>query len=95
LEGLLRGIAAWRWPSLALTLAGCATALAGWFFPAWSVGPADRYVAMGCAVLAALEYINYYHRQLQHFDNREDFQRLLSGKGFRKSWMARDLEGLG
>jgi hypothetical protein len=94
-EGLLKAIAAWQWPSLALTLAGCGTALAGWLFPAWSVGPADRYVATGCAILAALEYINYYHRQLQHFDNREDFQRLLSGKGFRKSWMARDLEGLG
>jgi hypothetical protein len=91
---LLRRIAAWRRPALALTLAGCATALAGWLLPGWAVGAADRYAATGCAILAALEYVNYYHRQLQHFDNREDFRRLLAGKGFRKSWLARDLESL-
>ena len=82
-------------PALVLTLAGCATALAGWRVPAWSAGLADRNVATACAVLAVLEYVNYYHRQLQHFDSREDFRRLLSGKGFRKSWLARDLEGVG
>ncbi len=91
---LLRRIAAWRRPALVLTLAGCATALAGWVMPGWVVGAADRYAATGCAMLAALEYVNYYHRQLQHFDNREDFRRLLVGKGFRKSWLARDLENL-
>ena len=31
-EGLLKTIAAWQWPSLVLTLAGCAAALAGWLF---------------------------------------------------------------
>ncbi|MEN9392769.1 MAG: hypothetical protein RLZZ104_1112, partial [Pseudomonadota bacterium] len=66
----------------------------GWLVPSWSAGLADRNIATGCAVLAVLEYINYYHRQLQHFDNGEDFQRLLAGKGFRKSWMARDIEAL-
>jgi hypothetical protein len=44
-------------------------------------------------VLAVLEYVNYYHRQLQHFDNKADFRRMLAGKGFRQSWMARDLAG--
>ncbi|MDQ3078178.1 MAG: hypothetical protein M3Q83_04970 [Pseudomonadota bacterium] len=43
------------------------------------------------ALLASLEYINYYHRQLQHFDNRDDLKRLLTGRGFRPSHMARDL----
>ena len=62
-------------------------------FPVFS-GLADRNVATACAVLAVLEYVNYYHRQLQHFDSREDFRRLLTGKGFRKSWLARDLEGV-
>jgi hypothetical protein len=42
-------------------------------------------------VLAMLEYINYYHRQLQHFDNAADLKRLLSGKGFKRSHMAREL----
>ena len=91
---LLRGIAAWRLPALVLTLAGCATAAVGWLVPEWSAGLADRNVATGCAVLAVLEYVNYYHRQLQHFDNRADFQRLVTGKGFRKSWLARDLQTL-
>jgi hypothetical protein len=56
---------------------------------------ADRIAATACAVLAALEYVNYYHRQLQHFDNWADFKRLIAGKGFRKSWMARDLDAMG
>ena len=43
-------------------------------------------------VLAALEYVNYYKVQLQHFDHAADFKRLLSGRGFRKAHMARDLE---
>ena len=42
-------------------------------------------------VLAVLEYINYYHRQLQHFDNAADLKRLFSGKGFKRSHMAREL----
>lgn len=92
--GLLRAISVWQRPALVLTLFGCGMAGSGWLFPAWSAGLADRNIATGCAILAVLEYVNYYHRQLQHFDNRDDFQRLLAGKGFRKSWMARDLEAL-
>lgn len=42
-------------------------------------------------LLAALEYVNYYHRQLQHFDCWSDFKRLMAGRGFRRSHMARDL----
>ena len=91
---LLRRISVWRRPALVLTLTGCVTALAGWLVPTWSAGLVDRNVATGCAVLAVLEYVNYYHRQLQHFDNREDFRRFLAGKGFRKSWLSRDLQAL-
>ena len=43
------------------------------------------------SLLAALEYVNYYHRQMQHFDNRSDFVRLFTGRGVRRSHMARDL----
>jgi hypothetical protein len=32
-------------------------------------------------LLAALEYMNYYHRQLQHFDNMADFKRLITAEG--------------
>ncbi len=92
--GLLRRIARLQGPALALTLAGCAAALAGWLVPGLAVGTADKVAATASAVLAALEYVNYYHRQLQHFDNKADFKRMLAGKGFRPSWMARDLAAL-
>ena len=52
---------------------------------------ASQYAALLFTVLATLEYINYYHRQLQHFDHQEDFKRLLAGKGLRKSHLARAL----
>ncbi len=48
-------------------------------------------VAMSVTALAALEYVNYYHVQLQHFDNRRDFWRLLRGKGFKRAHLAREL----
>jgi hypothetical protein len=57
-----------------------------------SVSTGDRLVAIVSTILAILEYINYYHRQLQHFDHAPDFRRLFSGRGFRKSQMRADLE---
>ena len=92
--GLLRILARLQMPALALTVAGCVTAMLGWFGSDMARGMADRWAATGCATLAALEYVNYYHRQLQHFDNKADFRRMLAGKGFRRSWMARDLAAL-
>ena len=47
--------------------------------------------ATALSALAALEYVNYYHWQLQHFDNIADLKRLFSGRGGRASHMARDL----
>lgn len=91
---LVRRLAAMQTPALLLTLTACASAIIGWFMPIWSAGLADRNVATGAALLAMLEYINYYHRQLQHFDNWDDFRRLLAGDGFRPSWMARDIAAL-
>ena len=90
---VLRRIEQLRWPSLILTVLGGLTAMLGWAMPILTIGLADRIAATVCAVLAALEYVNYYHRQLQHFDNITDFRRMLAGKGFRPSWMARDLAG--
>jgi len=51
----------------------------------------DRIAITVAAVLAALEHINYYHRQLQHFDHPADFKRLMTGRGFAVSQMASDL----
>ena len=62
---------------------------------AWFTGAGastgDRVVITIAAVLAALEYVNYYHRQLQHFDHAADFKRLISGRGFRSAQLAVDL----
>ncbi len=43
-------------------------------------------------LLAVLEYINYYHVPLQHFDHAPDWQRLVSGRWFRRSHLAREIE---
>jgi hypothetical protein len=45
-----------------------------------------------CALLAILEYINYYHVQLQNFDHLPDLKRFMAGGGFRKSHLARALQ---
>jgi|CXWL01.1.fsa_nt_gi hypothetical protein len=52
---------------------------------------ASRIAAAALTVLAALEYVNYYRIQLQHFDNWADLKRLMTGRGFRKAHMARDI----
>lgn len=66
-------------------------AIVSWLHPMLSVSFADRVSATIAATLAVLEYINYYHRQLQHFDHSADFKRLISGDGFRPAQMVVDL----
>nr|WP_070960390.1 hypothetical protein [Hyphomonas sp. Mor2] len=88
----MRVISLAQWPSLLLTLLGGAIVIYGWLTPGSFTGAWDKGGATFSAVLAGLEYINYYHRQLQHFDHGPDFKRLLAGKGLRPSQMARDLE---
>lgn len=41
--------------------------------------------------LAWLEYVNYYHRQLQNFDKASDLARLFGSGRLRRAHMARDL----
>jgi hypothetical protein len=53
--------------------------------------PPQRIAAVIFFALALAEYVNYYHVQLQHFDHWADFKRLITGRGFRESWLARDL----
>ncbi len=62
-----------------------------WFGGLSFRGTGDRVVATIAAALAAAEYVNYYHRQLQHFDRAADWRRLLTGRGFRPSHLKRDL----
>lgn len=84
-------IARLQLPALLFAAAAVAMAVAGWVMPGLALSPAERWVGTVCALLAALEYVNYYHRQLQHFDHAPDWQRLISGKGFRPSQMAVDI----
>lgn len=55
---------------------------------------AEFWVGLGFWALAIAEWINYYHRQLMHFDNPADFKRLISGRGLRQSHLSRELERL-
>jgi len=80
----------WRLALLAITALAFVLAVAGWFTDL-AVSTGERWVMAVSAVLAGLEYINYHHRQLQHFDHWPDFQRLITGRGFQPSQMARDL----
>lgn len=81
----------WRLPLLATTALACALAIAVWFNDL-AASEGERWAVTAAAILAALEYVNYYHRQLQHFDNWSDFKRLITGCGFQPSQMARDLK---
>ena len=95
LDRTLAWLAAAQLPLLAATLVALATMVWVWTDPAVTRGLAERWVVSAAAILAALEYVNYYHRQLQHFDNASDWQRLISGRGFRTSQLRRDLERAG
>ncbi|NRD89867.1 hypothetical protein C8024_11005 [Sphingopyxis sp. BSNA05] len=79
---------------LALIIAALGGTVLVWLQPHLSSGLGDRITASVASALAVAEYINYYHRQLQHFDNMADFKQLLSGKGFRRSQMAVDLDSV-
>ncbi len=73
-------------PSLLLLAAatvttGHAVATQGW--------PPRTIAAVGLSLLAWLEYVNYYHWQLQNFDSMIDFKRILAGRGLRRAHMGR------
>jgi len=91
LPHMLKHAHIWQTPLLITTLLACALCLAGWGIPNLARSMSDKLVATIAAVLAALEYVNYYKRQVQHFDHVADFKKLLLGKGFRPSQMAVDL----
>ncbi|WP_309602800.1 hypothetical protein [Sphingomonas sp.] len=75
-------------PMLVATLAAIALCL-------WQIAAEGmtwtNIVAILLTTLAALEYVNYYHVQLQYFDNRADFTKMRRGAGFKRAHMARDL----
>jgi hypothetical protein len=79
-----------RWPAMLLTI----LALIATVIEAISTLPRISASLIGASLLcllAILEFVNYYHFQLQHFDHADDFQRLLSGKGFRQSHLSKSI----
>ena len=91
-EDTLRAISWLQFPAVLMTIVGLGALLFAWLNPEHFAGVRDQWVATFAAIMALLEYINYYHRQLQHFDHGPDFRRLLAGKGLRASQMAKDLK---
>ena len=92
LETALKWANVLQMPLLVLTAIACILTILSWGPYTLARGTGDRIVATIAAILAALEYVNYYHRQIQHFDHLEDFKRLLKGRGFRPSQMNQDLK---
>lgn len=78
-------------PLLGLTGLALVLGIGDFIMPLGASTPANRWAALGASLLALAEYVNYYHRQLQHFDNWPDFHRLMTGRGFRPARMAVDL----
>lgn len=91
LASWLPWLGAARWPSLILALAAV-VATAAEFLAGEGGWTSTRIAAVGLSTLAILEYVNYYEVQLQHFDNWADFRRLITGKGFRRAHLARELD---
>jgi hypothetical protein len=78
-----------QWPALGLVI----VAVAGTGLQLWVDGRLGGVtIATGvCSLLAVLEYINYYHVQLQNFDHAPDLKRFLAGGGFRESHLSKAL----
>ena len=75
-------------PVLALLAAAAGSTIVA----AGALGFTDAFIAASALTgLAALEYVNYYHWQLQHFDNWADFKRLLALRPLKQAHSARSL----
>jgi hypothetical protein len=81
-----------EWPSRIGCFIVTVLCIVVWAFPSVSAGLGDRIMTTIGAALAVVEHVNYYHRQLQHFDHLPDLKRLFTGKGFRPAQMSVDLQ---
>jgi hypothetical protein len=78
-----------RLPTLALAILSPIAAVAEYRIDGgWS---ASAIATAILALLALLEWVNYYRVQLQHFDHAADFRRLIAGRGFREAHLAKAL----
>jgi len=88
LDGLMRRLDPAQKPLMLLSGASVAAAAGALLNQGWT---AASIAALVCAVLAVLEYLNYFVLQLQNFDHTPDLARLAQGRGLRRAHMARDL----
>jgi hypothetical protein len=77
-----------EWPGLILTAVATAATLGSMATDGLT---ATSIAAALLTLLAVLEYVNYYRRQLQHFDNIADLKRLFTTGRLRRAHLARDL----
>ena len=75
-------------PSLVLTATSALWLMVALWLHGWS---SALIAAALLTLLAALEYVNYYHLQLQNFDRWSDFKRLLLTGRLRRSHMSKAL----
>ncbi len=57
-----------------------------------AVSGATSWLTAGMALLALLEYVNYYRWQLQYFDHLPDFRALVKRKRLKRAHMARAIQ---
>ncbi len=86
---VLPWLSAAQWPALILVI----LSIIGAGFELWIDGrfTASAITTMVLATLALLEYVNYFHVQLQNFDHKSDLKRLIMGGGLRESHLAKAL----
>jgi hypothetical protein len=51
----------------------------------------NSFAAAGFTLMGWLEYVNYYHVQLQNFDSTIDIKRLQAGRGLRRAHLGRSV----
>ncbi len=79
----------WQRRCLLLTMFSAAASLLSIVSAPWS---SASMAAFGLSVLAALEYVNYYHIQLQNFDHRPTLRRFVRNRRFPRSHLAKALK---
>lgn len=82
---LVIGAAAWRMALAGLdgdTALATASVVEGGWRP-------NSFAAAGFTLMGWLEYVNYYHVQLQNFDSAIDLKRLQAGRGLRSAHLGR------
>lgn len=81
--------ARWKAPGLAVTAISMIASSLAIGFRGVSGASAG---ALALSILAVLEYVNYYHVQLQNFDHGPTLRRFLQRRTFPRAHMAKDLE---